>query len=625
MTTPDPTPFPTEIPDISQIDFLKERYSGFEKLGSGGMGTVFRAYDKILSIDVAIKILNHTNLSDIQVIRFQQEAKAASRFSHPSLISIFDFGAGPEGELYLVMEYVEGKSLQDVLEEDGPIVDEGKAFSLLTSIARAMHYIHSRDVIHRDLKPSNIMLLDDGSIRIIDFGIAKLEAQDESQSLTATGIAIGSPAYMSPEQLRGSEIDNRTDIYSFGCLMYKMITGQPIIESQNIVELMSTYDHRTLPSLADNAGQEFASRLEPIYQKLTQEAPASRYQSFDEVVEDLSRAKDGELTGESSIEEAEVDGTRSGSSKKKLTVIASIVCVLAIVAASQFINSKSSNPEKDLGKKVAKVEYSHDPPFVQRDEGGIMRWSPPVTFGFKDSDFRWLKGRLSKTKPEYFHIRDSFINGTGFDYVVGANVINIDASGSRITNEGLASIAKLKGLQSLKIAEAQITDEGLKQLKFDQLHTIDINFCKKITNKGIKYLIANNPNLAKLRFGATGATKEVFKELVVLKRLQEVDVFGLKLEDEDLVPLTKIDSMIDIDIRDNPKLTDKSLDILANAQHLEQVVAAGCTLITPEGIDKLKKKRSEINVVNRNTKKSLIDNREQFQFLEGLDSIPDYH
>lgn len=216
-----------------------DKYEVIEALGSGGMSTVYKAKHKFLEKPVAIKLLNAHLASDGKAVqRFQLEAKAAYDLKHPNLISIYDFGISPDGQAYIVMDYLEGESLSDRIERHGklPLME---ALPIFADIASGLAYAHEHNVLHRDIKPSNVMLTksDSGAIKalIVDFGLAK-NYDDDSLKLTQTGEIFGSPLYMSPEQCRGAMLDRRSDIYSFGCLMYETLTGYVPIRGTNALE-----------------------------------------------------------------------------------------------------------------------------------------------------------------------------------------------------------------------------------------------------------------------------------------------------------------------------------------------------------------------------------------------------
>lgn len=211
------------------------KYEVSDRLGSGGMSTVYLAKHQFLNKNVAIKVLHSNLASDAKSVqRFQMEAKAAFDLTHPNLLTIYDFGISQDGQAYIVMDYIEGESMADLVQRQGRI-DITQALPLFYDICLGLAHAHEKNVLHRDIKPSNVMLLKGDSriiAKIVDFGLAK--SYDESaMKLTQTGEIFGSPLYMSPEQCQGTALDKRSDIYSLGCLFYESLSGIPPIKGDS--------------------------------------------------------------------------------------------------------------------------------------------------------------------------------------------------------------------------------------------------------------------------------------------------------------------------------------------------------------------------------------------------------
>lgn len=207
------------------------RYRFLEVVGSGNKGIVYKALDTALDKIVAIKKL-HAVTEGRQAIRFQREAKVVGTLNHPNVMTALDFGLTDKNEPYLVLNFFEGESLAERLQRTGPLsVDE--AIPILAQIAAGLSHAHHKNVVHRDIKPTNMMLIDgsDGTpvVQIVDFGLAKQHGKEQGVT-TSSGPGVGTPSYMSSEQVRGSKIDTRSDIYSFGCLMFETFTGVPPID-----------------------------------------------------------------------------------------------------------------------------------------------------------------------------------------------------------------------------------------------------------------------------------------------------------------------------------------------------------------------------------------------------------
>ncbi len=210
------------------------RYEISGELGRGAMGVVYRATDPTIGRTVALKTMHldmHAEKHDEMLRRFQNEAKAAGALSHPNIVTIYD-AAEADGIFYIAMEYIEGTTLSSLL-HDRRSVSSQEIVDIGTQICAGLQYAHFRKVIHRDIKPPNIMIAPNGVVKIMDFGIAKAGA-----SLTHTGEVMGTPHYMSPEQVRGHELDGRSDLFSTGVLLYEMITGEKPFAGQNVTSVI---------------------------------------------------------------------------------------------------------------------------------------------------------------------------------------------------------------------------------------------------------------------------------------------------------------------------------------------------------------------------------------------------
>ncbi|MBZ0186004.1 MAG: serine/threonine protein kinase, partial [Candidatus Obscuribacterales bacterium] len=273
-------------------DLIDGRYRVLALLGRGGMGKVIKCYDEMLDKEVALKLLLDLD-ADQFAVRFQKEAQTTARLSHPNIVRVMDFGQTGAGELFLVMDLLEGKSLEDLLLEKGAFsVDETFEFGI--QIGLALSHAHRNGVLHRDIKPSNVMLVKDDrgkyQAKLVDFGLAKFVQDDER--LTSTGVGLGSPPYVSPEQGDGKEIDERADIYSFGCLLFAMLVGRPPFLADNPLATVLMHMKNPPPSLAEIKKEDFPLAVEALISRCLKKKPAQRPQSFDSLVEEIKSLKE---------------------------------------------------------------------------------------------------------------------------------------------------------------------------------------------------------------------------------------------------------------------------------------------------------------------------------------------
>ena len=265
---------------------LAGRYELLEKVGDGGMAVVYKAKDKLLNRYVAVKILKPDFSKDLKVIEsFRRESQAAASLSNPHIVNVYDVGR--EGSInYIVMELIEGKVLADIIKERGPLAPR-EALSISKQIATALSHAHKNQIIHRDVKPHNILLTNDGVAKITDFGIAK--AVNSATIVGQTGTVMGSVHYFSPEQARGGYVDEKSDIYSLGIVMYEMLTGKVPFDAENPVAVaMKHMNEDMIPPSQINPN--VPADLEAIIMKATDKYQINRYKSADEMLEALNSA-----------------------------------------------------------------------------------------------------------------------------------------------------------------------------------------------------------------------------------------------------------------------------------------------------------------------------------------------
>ncbi len=263
---------------------LAGRYELFERVGEGGMSVVYKAKDKLLNRFVAIKILKPEFINDPKFIdSFRRESQNAASMTHPNIVNIYDVGR--EGNIhYIVMELIEGRALSDYIKEQGPMAYP-KVIALSKQIAAALSFAHKNHIIHRDVKPHNVMITPNGTAKITDFGIAK--AVNAATIVDNTDGIVGSVHYFSPEQARGGYVDEKSDLYSLGIVMYEMLTGQVPFDGDNPVNIALQHinGEMTPPSKLVSG---VPPALEHIIMKCTDKYPINRYASADELIEALN-------------------------------------------------------------------------------------------------------------------------------------------------------------------------------------------------------------------------------------------------------------------------------------------------------------------------------------------------
>lgn len=265
---------------------LANRYEILEKIGTGGMGNVFKAHDRKLDRIVAIKVLKLEYNEDNNFIRkFKRESLAAASISHPNIVSIYDVGTEKVEDKevhYIVMEYIDGKTLKDLINDEGRL-SEKRALNYCIQIAEALKVAHSKHIVHRDIKSQNIMVTRDDRIKVTDFGIARVA---DNTTVTATNAVMGSVHYFSPEQARGAKVDNRSDIYSLGIVLFEMLTGRLPFDADNPVSVALMQVQSQMPKPSD-----FIKSIDPsvdaLVLKMTEKDPNDRYRDVFDLIKDI--------------------------------------------------------------------------------------------------------------------------------------------------------------------------------------------------------------------------------------------------------------------------------------------------------------------------------------------------
>jgi eukaryotic-like serine/threonine-protein kinase len=278
---------------------LNGRYRLEARIGTGGMSSVYRAIDETLERPVAIKLMNREIATDSdQLERFRREARAVAQLSHPHLVGVIDYGED-QGRPYIVLEYVEGETLKERIRRNGEL-DVSEAVAYAIEIARALGAAHARHIVHRDVKPQNVLIDEEGSAKVTDFGIARSLDDD---GLTADGRVLGTTDYVSPEQALGHDVTGQSDLYSLGIVLYEMLTGSVPFRGENQVAVAMKHVREELPDV-QTLRPEVSASLAAVIDRATAKDLHERYRSDEELIADLEdvlaleAARSGSATGE---------------------------------------------------------------------------------------------------------------------------------------------------------------------------------------------------------------------------------------------------------------------------------------------------------------------------------------
>lgn len=553
------------------------RYKILEKIGEGGMGNVFKANDSFLKKDVVIKVISR-DLSEQAALRMQTEAKATAALKHSNIISILDFGVDSQSSPYMVMEFLQGKDLARWLKEKGTL-NLGEFLSIFNQALSALEHAHAKKILHRDLKPSNIMIsdLDSGSphVTLLDFGIAKI--LESEQRLTTTGMLLGSPLYMSPEQISLGELDARSDIYSLGCVMYECLTGIPPFKGATALETMQMHanDQPTPPS--DLSKKEIPDRVEAAVMKCLKKSKEERYQSVKELKHDIAHGagvSDGLSVEQRSVHAGSVDNSKENSTSITYTdvlharksterfqsiamgLVGFCLFILAVVGITFWM---LSNLEPQVSEKTDLRNFAslQEPPARDLSEKKLLLRRP------NDADFEW--------KPEERQI-DRLI-------VVATNM-----------NEArYKAIGRLPNLSWLIVDNSDdLGGESIKELAHGSRHVSKLELTHSVVNTDVCDGLLQLPP-----FFYLGVHKCRGLSDDVMKRLQQVKVRALtlsadsELTDDKLVLLngSKIEQLR---LSNNPQLTMNGLSKL-KLPKLGLLDMSGCSGISAENVMQLSK------------------------------------
>lgn len=487
---------PDKADSDSQEVIFDGRYKLVSKVGAGGMGAVWLGYDMVLDKTCAIKVLLPNSQAEA-FIRFHQEAKMAAKLSHPNIISVFDFGQSDRGDLYLIMDFLAGESLADWSKKQKPL-KLGYAIAIFLQICDGLGHAHSQGVLHRDIKPSNIMLVEDDrgllQVKIVDFGLAKFEGVE--QSLTTTGVHVGSPMYMSPEQAVSQSIDHRSDIYSLGCLMFKTLTKRPPFQSETLLDILHKHANMIPPSINEvDADLQFPRELADIVAKTLEKDPADRFQTINELKEalltiDVTFSLPSAVVAPTEQEEPPVVDEKE-SKKRFATKVIVAVCTLSICAAFIVYTFSTLGIQEAAEKK--KLPGMRHPVIMEPVVGGFLedklrgpwhgRLDAEGDFGDED-----MSSILRFKYQKHLSLEGSKVTGKNFKILRQLPLTELCLRGCNINDGDLVEIAKLSDLETLRLGKTKIGDRGLSNLKgLQKLSFIDLE-ATGVTDKGLKEL-----------------------------------------------------------------------------------------------------------------------------------------
>ena len=334
---------------IGQV--LSGRYRLESKLGSGGMSTVYLALDETLQRNVAAKVL-HREMSDQpdQLERFRREARAVARISHPNVVSVIDAGNDEDGHPYIVFEYVDGETLKQRIDRYGRLpLDEAAAYAI--EVGRGLQSAHVAHMVHRDVKPQNVLIDSEGRAKVTDFGIA---LSLEADGLTKTGRVLGTTDYVSPEQAMGKAVDDRSDIYSLGILLYEMLRGDVPFKAETLVGVAMKHVNDPMPDI-QSSRPGTSSALAAVIERATQKDPKKRYRDMGEMLADLEGALEVEIaraggaTGEATTVLESVPSRSRILSSRSVSIVGILLVLAGVLVALALVELGGESDQPNIG------------------------------------------------------------------------------------------------------------------------------------------------------------------------------------------------------------------------------------------------------------------------------------
>lgn len=517
---------------ISAFFNANTRFRFIAEIGSGGVGEVIQAEDLILKKIVAIKLLS-SDISEKAGVRLQKEATAAGSLSHPNITKVLDFNITTDGTPYLVMEFIEGENLSSLLERKNRLEPE-EALPLFMQLAQALVYAHQRGVTHRDLKPSNIMLTHDENdatlLKLLDFGLAK--KQNDSQYFTTTGAIVGSPIYMSPEQAEGKKVEASSDIYSFGCLMFETLAGQPPYRGNTVLETLSMHKSREIKIpfldtvLSDTAANHELARL--VFwcmQKEKEDRPDAS-----QLLKQLNSIASGE-TGHKA-EDLEIPQKKQPHFKTLILVI--LILLPTLLVLFEFINKPANqvSSQKQTEQKTKKAESESKSESKTSEKFRILQADPLVIQTNSDANFSDQDlAQFQNKRVEKIILTMPQMNGTGFIYLKDSHLIALDIKQAPLSDQGLQCLSQIQTLKDLDLLSHSVSADGLEHLKkLKKLETLKLN-CENLSEKNL-CSVASLPKLANLEITSADISTKALAALCSIRSLHNLGLFNSKIHSD---------------------------------------------------------------------------------------------
>lgn len=593
----------------SMPETIRGRFTKLERIGRGGTGIVYKGWDTMLKRHFALKVLHPDQATDKRILQLHREAKTLCQLQHPNIVSVFNFIVTDSGKPILVMELVEGQSLESYIDQNGPLsIDQN--LEIILQICAAIEYAHVHGVLHRDLSPSNILLRKNKNggfeIKVVDFGISKVE-NVQDRTIVKSGQLVGNVTVISPEQARAQKTDQRSDIYSLGCLMYKAVSGTFPFRGKTILETIDKHINAEIPTIESKC----PSALKDVIYKAMQKRPEDRFQCIAEMreaIEDIVRLESDEDgveidetgAGAASQQPKPIQSLNSRSVQKKNTtailigiVIVAIIPIVAI--AYMFINQPPSKIEPVEAPKRSESDVQIT---TKNDQKWLSATNPQVTTFprslFSELDKNPQIHRVALTNVhlsdeqlkklcaynlEILDLKNTTINDHSLEVVSKCSSLRslLLRNCRNITDFGIGYLHPMKKLIIISVSDTAIGSKGLIPLlqANKNLKVVHATGCNRVKEDIIPVLLAL-PKLDSVRLGSTGVGRSGARTL--LNKANQVGFMGLgslNLEDSD-IPEHGPYNLTRLEISKNPKLTEVAFKRIKTWPHLSFLNIDGC-------------------------------------------------
>jgi serine/threonine protein kinase len=585
--------------DLERDRFPADRFKPVAELGRGASGTVWLARDRLLKKRVAVKVLHATD--EKSLIMLQEEARTISVLKHPNIVEILNFGLVNTATPYMVLDYVPGVSLRAILERDKRL-DTGMALSIIIQVCEALSSAHRAGIFHRDIQPGNLLVVEEPdkppTVKVIDFGIARVFDRTTVSSNAQGQTLAGSPLYMSPDVGLGRGYEASSEIYSVGCVLFEMLTGRPPYLADNPLLVLSMHANAEIPSVVDDT--DISTQLNLVIRKALSKEQRDRFQSADEMLDALK-----EIAVEGGLPEnahPKVDLAYEGKSGGKVprTIALLALLLISLLSANALLNlsvkdssrKRENAKAKEKGHKPAvtstaplmPIEFESSLDEKWRFEGGTL-----IAISVEDEDFKELAytGKLERIDRLEILSTSSAVTGTGLKYLLGHKFLRIDTDSSAFGDDGARILSSFREITFLGISGSKrLTEKGLAEIvKMPNLYTIQLRFMNLPTNAC--KLIASSQSIQSVNLGHTGnLTPDDLRNLACNSRIKVLRVAATNSGDRVVDTIAKL-KLTDLDINENP-ITDVGLMKLGKMVSLRRLRLTVGEGITENGIRRLK-------------------------------------